>query len=120
MIPYLYMDNFFFGLQAVIAETIDLLRRLTAYELFWGFALGFLTATILHAFLFSLHPKYIPSILWQDQAISFQKMHKPNARHVYKDSFEAHIVTVNKIKFVFALSGIIIAFLFLLVLLSIF
>lgn len=120
MIPYLSMDNFFFGLQAVTVGVIDLLRRMTAYELFWGFSLGFLSSTIIHAFLLSAHPKQIPSMLLQDQAISFQKIYKPNARHVYKESFETHVTTVNKIKFIFALSGILIAFLILLVLLSIF
>ena len=31
------MDNFFFGLQAIMTDLIDFFRLFAAYQLFWGF-----------------------------------------------------------------------------------
>lgn len=118
MIPYFYMDNFFFGLQAVTSGAIDVVRRVATYKLFWGFSLGFLVSTILHGFLLTDHPMYLPDMILKDHATSFQKIFPPDKQHTYRQSFQLYVKNVDKIKFVFALSGFLFALLILFVLLS--
>ena len=118
MISYFYMDNFFFGIQAVVTGVIDLVRRITAYQLFWGFSLGFLVSTILHGFLLSDHPKFLPDMLLKDNATSFQKIFSQDSKRTYNQSFQLYVKNVDKVKFVFALSFFLFALLILFVLLT--
>lgn len=119
MIPYFYMDNFFFGFQAVVSESIDLIRRITAYKLFWGFSLGFLVSTILHGFLLTDHPKQLATMLLKDKAVSYQKLHTQDGSQKYKgESFQAYMKRVDKIKLVFLLAVILFVLLILFALLS--
>ena len=112
------MDNFFFGLQAVLSGMIDLLRSVADYPLFWGFALGFLISTLIHGFLLSEHPSDLTPMLFHDNVKGYATVSDENRKHMYPHSFEQYEQRANKLKSVFALAGIIIAFLLLLVLLS--
>lgn len=112
------MDNFFFGLQAVVSGSIDLIRRVAAHELFWGFSLGFLFSTLLHGFLLSEDPKHLPTMLLKDRAIAFQKMYPPDEKNKYHKSFQTYVKNANRIQFTFLISGILFGVLFLIVLLS--
>mgnify|MGYP001588506784 FL=1 len=119
MIPYFYMDNFFFGLQAVMVGTIDLVRRIFAYKVFWGFAFGFFVSTVFHAFLLSDNPRHIATMLLKDHASGFQKLYQPDTKNVYHHSFRDYMKQVDKMKFTFSLSGMfLLLLLFLIVLLS--
>jgi len=112
------MDNFFFGLQAVSSGGIDLLHRITAYKMFWGFALGFLVSTLLHGFLLTDNPKDLPDMLLKDKATSFQKIYPQDEKNVYHQSFQSYIQKVDKIKFVFATAALLFILIALLVLLT--
>lgn len=118
MISYFCMDNFFYGLQAVIVGAIDLIRRITTYKLFWGFSLGFLTSTILHGFLLSDQPRHVVAMVLKDPATSFQKVFPADAKKTFRHSYQAYVKRVGKMKLVFSIAGILIALLLLIVLIT--
>ena len=100
------MDNFIFGLSAVLQGTIKTLSQVMEYELFWGFILGFFTSTIVHTLLIVEKPTDIPFILFRDQAIAFEHTHNMQGDK-YNSSFHVFCDAVNKIKLTF---GIVTAF----------
>ena len=112
------MDNFFFGLQAVLSGAVELLRSVADYPLFWGFALGFFISTLIHGFLLTEHPSDLSSMLFHNHEKGYAKVSDAKRKHTYPHSFEQYVQQSNQLKSVFALAGIIIAFLLLLVLLS--
>lgn len=98
-------DNFFFGLQATSFSTIDLVRHVTKFELFWGFVLGFFVSTIAHGFMMTNSPINVPTMLFHDNATSFQKMYSRDEGNPYKQSFSAHAQDVKKMKTMFAFAA---------------
>jgi hypothetical protein len=110
-------DNFFLGLQGTSASLIDSVRLVTKYELFWGFMLGFFVSTLMHGFMMTNHPKNVPTMLFHDNATSFQKMYARDDNAPYKQSFTAHAEDVKKLKTMFALAA---SFAVLIILLALF
>ena len=69
------MQNFLLGMMAVLGGTQETLGRVSDYPMFWGFATGFLTSTIMHAFLIMDSPRHIPTALLEDKARGFEKLY---------------------------------------------
>ncbi len=99
------MDNFLGGLHAVILGLVDTLSRVTGYPLFWGFTLGFLTSTVVHALLFVDHPKHVPQILFQEPSKSFEQLASRKADGTYTKSYAEFSKGVRRTKLLFLLAG---------------
>jgi hypothetical protein len=100
------MDNFFFGLQAIMTDLIDLFRLIAAYQLFWGFSIGFLASTILHAFITSDDAKHVPLMAFSDKAKSFEKIYSRDPNSSYQHSYFAYSKNVDKLKTMLYVSGL--------------
>jgi hypothetical protein len=92
------MDNFLGGFHAVILGLKDSLSQVTNYPLFWGFTLGFLTSTIVHAFLMSDHPKNLPTMLFTEQSKSFEALYAKSEDGTYAKSYSEYSKMVRHIK----------------------
>jgi len=112
------MDNFFFGTQAIVSGMIDVLRGVTRYQLFWGFAFGFLVSTIVHAILISNSVKDIPTMVFDDKAVSFEKIHARQTNEPYAQSYTNYVHNVDKLKILFHLGGFCLVILLMLISLS--
>ena len=99
------MDNFFFGLQGLLTSTIELLRILAVFQLFWGFVLGFLVSTVLHAFLISDNVKNVPFMMFTDKAKSFEKMYPRDENNPYQKSYADFSRNVDRMKTIFYIAG---------------
>jgi len=69
------MENFRLGIEAAAYNLSSLLHTIIQYQLFWGFAIGFLVSTLVHAFLMSDHPSHVPYILTHGTDESFEKIY---------------------------------------------
>ena len=78
------MYNFIWGLQAVLREAKDTLMSVMDYPLFWGFAMGFLVSTIVHAFLMTDSPRQVPAVLFQDKSKELRKTLPATRRRVVR------------------------------------
>lgn len=109
MVSYSRMgvDNFFYGLQAVLIGTVDTVRVAASYPLLIGFAVGFLTASVVHSLLNADHIAHVPSMLLRDASTSFQKVHPASADGTYQHSYTDYVKNVSRMKSVFYLSGIV-------------
>lgn len=92
------MDNFFYGLQASVSGVVELLRVVAAYQLFWGFAIGFLVSTLLHAFLVSGNVREVPAMVFGDSAKSFEKLYPRDPNQPFHHSFYTYSENVKKIR----------------------
>lgn len=113
------MENFFFGIQALLVGMIDVLRGITRFQLFWGFTLGFLVSTLVHAFLIANSVKELPTMVFDDKAISFEKIHAREMNAPYIQSYTTYSKNVDKLKFVFYLAGFFLITLLMLITLSV-
>ncbi len=95
------MDNFLLGLRAVLLESKDVLSRVTAYPMFWGFATGFLTSTLVHAFLIVGSPRQVPDVLFRDKATSFEKLYPARADGSYTKSYADYSRMADRVKITF-------------------
>lgn len=102
------VDNFFFGMQAVLASVIDTLRIVSSYTMFIGFIIGFLAASVVHALLTAERASHVPSMLFRDPATSFSKVHPAAADGTYLNSYKDYASNVEKMKTVFYMSGVLI------------
>lgn len=102
------MDNFLGGFHAVILGLRDMLMQVTNYPLFWGFSLGFLTSTIAHALLLTDSPRDVPTVLFQQQSASFEKLYSPAVGNTYTKSYTEYSKTVHRTKLLFLIAGSII------------
>ncbi|MDP3970211.1 MAG: hypothetical protein Q8P90_00765 [bacterium] len=98
------MENFILGIQANARELSLMLKYFARFELFWGFAIGFFVSTIAHGFIISDNPKHIPTILFSDNAVSFEKLYKKDKEGSYLSSYSTFVKIVDKVKFIFSLS----------------
>ncbi|OGY85754.1 MAG: hypothetical protein A2233_02845 [Candidatus Kerfeldbacteria bacterium RIFOXYA2_FULL_38_24] len=98
------MNNFILGIVAIVHGISNNVNQLVKFQLFWGFALGFFISTLVHAFLITDNPKHLPAMIFYDQSKSFEKISSRSKNGTYEVSFKRFVVTVNKVKFVFALS----------------
>jgi hypothetical protein len=103
------MVNMLFGLRALLGEVYGFFGQLTHYQLFWGFSMGFFVSTLIHGFLFVDHPRQVPSVLFQDPAVSFQALHRPDASG-YQQSYYAFTRVAQKTKMIFAMAGLLFLF----------
>ena len=101
------IDNFFFGVQAIFSGLVDTVRILFLYRMFWGFVLGILVSTILHAFLFAEKAKHIPAMVLNDTAVSFQKLYQKTDGS-FDQSFAVYAKNVQHIKMTFYICAIIV------------
>lgn len=95
------MDNFFLGLRAVLLGSKDMLSRVTAYPLFWGFAMGFFTSTLVHAFLIMDSPRQVSSVLFNDKATSFQRLYPPGKDGSFTKSYSDFSRMADRVKIAF-------------------
>lgn len=99
------MENMLLGLRALGVESYELFLRITHYQLFWGFTIGFFVSTLVHGFLFMESPKQVPSVLLNDPAVSFQELHQRTDTG-YQQSYYAFTRAAHKTKTVFGLAGL--------------
>lgn len=111
------MNNFVFGVQAIARGMSNAIHYVTQFPLFWGFALGFVTSTLVHGFLISDHPKQLPTLLFHNKMRGFQKLHTQSVNGSYLASYSEFSVMATKVKFVFGLAFTLCAGIILLVLL---
>lgn len=107
------MYNFIWGLQAVLREAKDTLMHVTDYPLFWGFAMGFLVSTIVHAFLMTDSPRQVPAVLFRDKSASFEKLYPPRDDGSYARSYASFSRMVDKTKLVSLLAVLLVTILIL-------
>ena len=101
-------DNFFFGVQANLAGVIDVFRVATQQKLFWGFVLGFVISSVIHAFLVAEHVRHIPTMMLSDASTSFQKLYPRQANAPFDQSFCVYSQNVERIKSMLYLCGLLI------------
>lgn len=101
------IQNFTYGIHAISRGMSDTLQLVTNYPMFWGFAMGFLVATLMHGFLISGDPRDVPTMLLKDKSISFEILNKRGSEGAYTQSFSEFGATVDKIKFVFSVAVLI-------------
>jgi|GEM_PF-3687341 len=95
------VDNFFFGVQAILSSIVDTLRITSRYPMFIGFIMGFATASIIHAMLTAEHVRHIPSMVLRDPSISFQKVYPPASDGTFSHSYIAYARNVQRMKTIF-------------------
>ena len=100
------MSNFNLGVQAALYTVHDFLTSIAQYPLFWGFAVGFLISTLVHAFLMSDHPSHVPLMLTRAPAKSFAKIYNQSntKRSVYADNYSVFERVAGASRLLFSLS----------------
>jgi len=109
------MNNFLEGMRAVFGGLTDLLLGVTNYPLFWGFSLGFLVSTLVHAFLMTDNPRQIPTVLFQDKSTSFEKLYPRKANGTYAKSYADFSKAAKRTKILFSTAFFLLLLLILLV-----
>ncbi len=109
------MNNFFLGIKAIENNAVLMFKQLAEYQLFWGFAIGFLVATLVYGFLITDRPGQVPAVLFQDKSKSFEKFYKRKDGKSYTKSFYDFSKKADRVKVSFWLAG---TFAFLLILLT--
>jgi len=99
------MENFLYGLKAIFKEFGFLAQEAAQQQLFWGFGLGFLVATIIHGFLITDHPKEVPRLLFGDAAKNFERLHQKADSGAYQVSYHDFVKRSNRVKGIFAFSA---------------
>lgn len=112
------MNNFLEGIRAVFGGLMSLLVGVANYPLFWGFALGFFTSTLVHAFLMTDNPRQIPAVLFEDKSTSFEKLYPRKADGTYAKSYADFSQTAKRTKLLFSLAFAIATVLLLLVIIT--
>jgi hypothetical protein len=92
------MDNFLYGLEAILTNSWRSMIQLTQYQLFWGFAIGFFMSTLVHAFLATENPKQAAAMVLQKKENSFQSIHNKNMTEEHLEHFDAHSQQVDQIR----------------------
>jgi len=92
------MNNFFLGLRAVLGEGRDTIGRVSDYPMFWGFAAGFLTSTITHAFLITDNPRQMPTVLFDDKSKGFEKLYPKREDGSYGKSYSDYSRMADRAK----------------------
>lgn len=83
------MNNVYFGLQAIFHSVAVSGTEIIRHQLVWGFCLGLLASTCIHALVISKNPRHIPHMIYhQDSKHIFYKLHHPQKDGTYKRSFE--------------------------------
>lgn len=108
------MENFLYGIEAIARGTWATIVTLGNYELFWGFALGFLVSTFAHMFVITDKPSHIPLMLFSDKVDGFKKISHKDAKGTYTTSFEHFSRTVDRVQLLVGL-GLLMLFVILLV-----
>lgn len=100
------MDNFFFGIVAVMRGGSFVLENILEYQLLWGFGLGFLVAALVHALLYGNSPRNFSDLLFKDKAIAFQKMAKAKRKKdgTYVGSYSEFKQTCSSVRVIFVMS----------------
>ena len=94
------------------------LSQVTSYPLFWGFAVGFFTSTVVHALLLTDRPRDVPIVLFQEKAKSFEKLYSPQEGKTYTKSYAEYSRMVHRIKLLFLLAILILLVLIFVVLIT--
>ncbi len=107
----LAMDNAVFAIQAS-ERSLDLFfTSLVQYELFWGFLIGFVVASIIYGFIITENPKQMAAMLLYDKGESFEKLYHRNPDGSYEVSYSTHSSKVDKFKLKFVILSVVIAIL---------
>lgn len=108
------VDNFFFGVQAILASVVDTLRVTSRYPMFIGFIIGFGAASVIHAMLTAEHVKHIPAMVLRDPSVSFQKMYPAGQDGAFTHSYADYARNVERMKTVFYSSSLLLILLLML------
>ncbi len=108
------VDNFFFGVQAILASVVDTLRVTSRFPMFIGFVIGFGAASVIHAMLTAEHVKHLPSMVLHDPSVSFQKMYPAGSDGTFSHSYADYTKNVERIKTVFFTSTLLLILLLML------
>ena len=87
-----------YGLEAVLSNSWRSMLQLTQYQLFWGFAIGFLMSTMVHAFLATESPAHTASMVFQKKENSYQKIHKTNVDEGQPGHYDTHSQQVDQMR----------------------
>lgn len=112
------MSNFIEGIVALLLGLRGTLVRVADYPLFWGFATGFLTSTLVHAFLMTDSPRQVPTVLFNDKSVSFEKLYARRKDGTYGKSYTEFSRAASQTKLFFAIAGLLIVLLVLIVMLT--
>lgn len=99
------MDNFLGGFHAVILGLMNTIAQVMDFPLFWGFATGFVTSTVVHAFLLSDHPRDVPTVLFQEKAKGFESLYAPVKGSAYTKSYAEYSKTAHRTKLLFLIAA---------------
>jgi hypothetical protein len=92
------MDNFLYGLEAVLSNSWRSMLQLTQYQLFWGFAIGFFMSTMVHAFLATDSPKQAATMVFQKKENSYQTIHQKEVPVEETAHFDTHSRQVDQMR----------------------
>ncbi len=97
------VENLIFGTGAIARGLSFTIKNIMQYQLFWGFALGFLISTLVHGFLVSDNPKQIPTMLFHNNTNGFLQINQSqrNPDGTYTVSFSKFIKMADKVRFLF-------------------
>ena len=95
------MDNFFLGIQAIFTGLFLVVKQVTYYPVFWGFAMGFFIASVVYGFLITDSPKHVPMMLFSDKSVSFEKIYSRQEGSSYTSSFYDFSKKADQLKKVF-------------------
>jgi|GEM_PF-1305776 len=105
-----FIYNFIFGAYGIGRGIEDSILFLIHQPLLWGFAIGFLLASILHSLLICEHPKHYLHVIVSSNEKSFKTMCPPALNGSYKVSYFYYSKIANGIKIFFSLSMLIFIF----------
>lgn len=105
------MENFIKGLQAIFGEAGNTLSAVTDYPLFWGFAVGFFTSTIVHAFLMTDHPQQVSTVLFQEKAKGFETLYPAKPNGTFTKSYSDYSKMADRVKTLFLIATFILTLL---------
>ncbi|MDG1950662.1 MAG: hypothetical protein P8J32_07665, partial [bacterium] len=83
-----------------------------------GFIFGYTVASIIYAIMAADHVKHAPSMVLEDPAVSFPKVHPPGDDGVFTHGYFDYIKHVDRLKLVFNVVGFLVIVLLMLVTLA--
>ena len=95
------MENFVFGLQALASDIKITTLALLRHQMMWGFGVGFVASTMVHAFVVTDNPRQIPAMLTRDTRDSFISVMPQAPDGTYQVSYTAFQRDYNRVRIIF-------------------
>jgi len=102
------MDNFIFGLQAILVGVLETFRQIVSQELFLGFCIGFFVSTCVHLYVVNESPRHLPRMVLTNAKKSFSHVHAGKRPEDHPELFLQHEQDVHQAKFAFLLFSLVI------------